>query len=314
MALSNGCSPVTRVAIFGGTHGNELSGVFLVKHWLKHIGEITRAGMEVTPFITNPRAVEKCVRYIDVDLNRVFDDQHLRKEITPTLLYEVRRAKEINCRFGPKGSDQAYDVIFDLHNTTSHMGSTLILEDSKDDFVIHMSHYIQNSMAPLQCTVLLLDHPGMKYSTTRSISKHPVGVEVGPQAHGIVRADILDQMRRIVKYALDFIQYFNEGRVFAPCSINAYQVLEKEVYPRDENGDLIACIHSKLQDCDWQELNPGDPIFVTPDCKEIMYKGESTIYPTFINEAAYYEKNHAFTKTQKVTLQAQTLRCSSIQQ
>lgn len=57
--------------------------------------------------------------------------------------YEVRRAQEINQIFGPKGSDDAYDLIFDLHNTTANMGGTLILESSRDDFTIQMFHYIK---------------------------------------------------------------------------------------------------------------------------------------------------------------------------
>lgn len=69
--------PVRRVAIFGGTHGNELSGVFLVKHWQEDGAEIQRTGVEVKPFLTNPRAVKKCTRYIDCDLNRVFDPDNL---------------------------------------------------------------------------------------------------------------------------------------------------------------------------------------------------------------------------------------------
>ncbi len=59
------------------------------------------------------------------------------------LPYEVQRAKEINRLFGPKGSSEAYDVIFDLHNTTSNMGSTLILESSTDLFNLQMVHYIK---------------------------------------------------------------------------------------------------------------------------------------------------------------------------
>lgn len=70
--------PIKKIAIFGGTHGNELTGVFLVTHWLKDGAEIQREGLEVKPFITNPRAVEKCVRYIDCDLNRVFNLENLR--------------------------------------------------------------------------------------------------------------------------------------------------------------------------------------------------------------------------------------------
>ena len=38
-------------------------------------------------------------------------------------------------------------------------------------------------------------------------------MEVGPQPQGVVRADTLDKMRKIVKHGLDFVQLFNEGRV-----------------------------------------------------------------------------------------------------
>lgn len=57
----------------------------------------------------------------------------------------MQRAKEINKLFGPKGTPDAYDVIFDLHNTTSNMGCTLILESSKDHFNLQMMNYIKAS-------------------------------------------------------------------------------------------------------------------------------------------------------------------------
>lgn len=67
-----------RVAIFGGTHGNEMSGVTLVNLWVKNNAEIQRKGVETKPFITNPKAVEKCTRYVDTDLNRAFSPENLR--------------------------------------------------------------------------------------------------------------------------------------------------------------------------------------------------------------------------------------------
>lgn len=67
-----------RVAIFGGTHGNEMSGVTLVNLWVKNNAEIQRKRVEAKPFITNPRAVEKCARYVDTDLNRAFSPENLR--------------------------------------------------------------------------------------------------------------------------------------------------------------------------------------------------------------------------------------------
>lgn len=39
-----------------------------------------------------------------------------------------------------------------------------------------------------------------------------LGIEVGPQPQGVLRADILDQMRKMIKHALDFIYQFNESK------------------------------------------------------------------------------------------------------
>ncbi|KAM8944860.1 aspartoacylase isoform 3-T4 [Lycaon pictus] len=266
--------PIKKVAIFGGTHGNELTGVFLVKHWLENDTEIQRTGLEVKPFITNPRAVKKCTRYIDCDLNRVFDPENLGKKVSKDLPYEVRRAQEINHLFGPKDNEDSYDIIFDLHNTTSNMGCTLILEDSRNDLLIQMFHYIKTSLAPLPCYVYLIEHPSLKYATTRSIAKYPVGKE------------------------------------FPPCAIEVYKIMEKVDYPRNENGDIAALIHPNLQDQDWKPLHPGDPVFLTLEGKSIPLGGDSTVYPVFVNEAAYYEKKEAFAKTTKLILNARSIRSS----
>lgn len=44
-----------------------------------------------------------------------------------------------------------------------------------------------------------------------------IGIEVGPQPQGVLRADILDQMRRMIKHALDFIHHFNKGELGGSC-------------------------------------------------------------------------------------------------
>ncbi|KAF1604615.1 UNVERIFIED_CONTAM: Aspartoacylase, partial [Eudyptes robustus] len=69
------------------------------------------------------------------------------------------------------------------------------------------------------------------------------GVEVGPQPQGVVRADTLDKMRKIVKHGLDFVQLFNEGREFPPCTIEVFKIMEKVDYPRNKNDEVIAIIH-----------------------------------------------------------------------
>lgn len=297
-----------RVAIFGGTHGNEMSGIVLANMWIQNATEIERKGLVCKPFITNPRAVEKCTRYIDTDLNRAFTPENLSALELEALPYEVQRAKEINQMFGPKGGSDAYDVIFDLHNTTSNMGSTLILESSTDLFNLQMVHYIKKAMAPHTCSVLLNEHPQLKYSTTRSVAKHPVGLEVGPQPQGVLRSNVFESMRTILKHALDFIELFNNGVEFPPCTVNVFRVQERMDYPRDTNGNITAMVHPHLQDCDWEPLNRGDPMFLTFDGRTILYEGANTVYPTFINEAAYYEKQQAFVTTCREILAANAIR------
>ena len=58
-------------------------------------------------------------------------------------------------------------------------------------------------------------------------------------------------------------------------------------------------------------MHPGDPVFLTLDGKTIPLGGDSTVYPVFVNEAAYYEKKEAFAKTTKLTLNAKSIRFTS---
>lgn len=62
---------------------------------------------------------------------------------TPNDPYEVTRARELNQLLGPKGTDQAFDFILDLHNTTANTGVCLISEASHSSFNLHLCHYLQ---------------------------------------------------------------------------------------------------------------------------------------------------------------------------
>lgn len=61
------------------------------------------------------------------------------------------------------------------------------------------------------------------------------------------------------------------------------------------------------QDRDFEPLRPGAPVFQTFSGKDVLYEGEATAYPVFINEAAYYEKGIAFFQTEKVTFSVPAL-------
>lgn len=76
------CLPkLSRVAVCGGTHGNEMSGIYLVKELLKVKKGEAEEGEGTVPtllVLSNPRAMQQCRRYIDTDLNRCFTHATLR--------------------------------------------------------------------------------------------------------------------------------------------------------------------------------------------------------------------------------------------
>ena len=111
---------IKKIAIVGGTHGNELTGINLVKYWQKQNEEIRFSSFDTQLLLANQNAIDKCTRYVETDLNRCFKTSDLQN---PDLnLYEQKRAKEINEELGGKGSENAPDLILDVHNSTANMG------------------------------------------------------------------------------------------------------------------------------------------------------------------------------------------------
>lgn len=76
------CLPrLSRVAVCGGTHGNELSGVYLLRELLKEEKEEEEKEEKppsVMLVLANPWAVQQCRRYISTDLNRCFTHAMLK--------------------------------------------------------------------------------------------------------------------------------------------------------------------------------------------------------------------------------------------
>ena len=235
---------IKKIALVGGTHGGELTGIFLVKKFQQSPHLIERYGFETVTFISNEKAVEVGTRYIDIDLNRAFNRQDLKN---PQLTnYEQSLAKKIAQRI----EEEKIDLILDLHSTTSNMGLTLILHGDNPD-LLKMAGYLTQTNSKVR----ILQHK-LNKQASYLISSVELGItiEVGAIANG-------------------------------------------ELAARNELGEILAMILPKLQFQDYQPLNPGNPIFITFDGEEIFYQGNETVYPVFINEAAYYEKGTAMCLT-----------------
>jgi hypothetical protein len=110
------------------------------------------------------------------------------------------------------------------------------------------------------------------------------------RGQGIVDADLLRRTEQIVMAGLDFVDRLNLGTLpELPRDVVVYQAIESVDFPRDAQGELMGMIHPRLQGRDYQALNPGDAMFVTFNEDRVDYLGDRTVYPVFVNEAAYYD-------------------------
>jgi succinylglutamate desuccinylase len=92
------------VAVLGAIHGDEPCGVQAVESWLERSPELKRP---VKFIVANERALERNVRYVDADLNRVFPGDPDAPE------YERRLAADLLAEL--EGL-----TTFSLHSTQSH--------------------------------------------------------------------------------------------------------------------------------------------------------------------------------------------------
>jgi aspartoacylase len=289
--------PIKKVAIVGGTHGNEFTGVYLVKKFNRLPHLIQRSSLEVSTLLANPKAFEANRRYIDRDLNRCFLKSDLEN---PNLSsYEDRQAKIINQKLGKK-SDAKVDFIIDLHTTTANMGLTIILT-SNQPFNLSLAAYL-STINPL-VKICLFDSV-TESSFLRSICELGCVIEVGAIAQGVLNATLFQQTETLIQSILDYLEAYNQGSSLSvPSELICYRYVEAIDYPRNQQGELQGMIHPHRQFKDYEPLNPGDPMFLTFDGEAIAYKGKSTVYPIFVSEAAYYEKGIALCLTERVTLQ-----------
>ncbi|MBD2562249.1 MULTISPECIES: aspartoacylase [Nostoc] len=293
-------SQIERVAIVGGNHGNELTGIHLVKKFQQYPNLINRVSFETLALLGNLKAIEEGKRYIDKDLNRCFTNQGLQN---PQLLsYEDTRAKAIQQILQPQ-NQPFVDVIVDLHSTTANMGLSLIFCDMHP-FLLRLGAYL-SSINPM--VKIFVNQQSREGGFLRSLCELGFVIEVGAVAQNILDAELFQQTEQLIYAILDYFEGYNQGNLpQIDSKLTLYQYIKTIDYPRSDaygglhrRGEIQAMIHPQLQFRDYEPLNPGDPMFLTFAGKDIFYEGESTVYPVFINEAAYYEKGIAMYLAQK---------------
>jgi aspartoacylase len=289
---------IQKIAIVGGTHGNEYTGPYLL-NLLKNRVSISRyLTFELKLFLANPKAYENNVRFVDDDLNRSF----LVKDLSNYSLnsYEANRAKVINQVLGPKGHSKT-DLIIDIHSTTANMGVSIILVND-NMFNLQLASYIKFRIPnvfvyyiPPEAYAGKNDHPFLN-----SLAKYGFALELGPIPNGVVRHDILAKAFDATLACLEFVEKKNKGfDINFEDEIEVYEHVETVEFPMDSDGKIDAIIHENIQDTDYKLLKKGTPIFEKLNGDVVEYLEDNKFFPVFINEAAYYDKKIAFSLTTK---------------
>lgn len=292
-------SLIKTIVVAGGTHGNERTGVRLVQKWMEHpecYQSLCNAKIDL--LLANPVAERLNRRYKDHDLNRAFSEACLNVSRSPQQ-YEFRRALELNRAYGPKGANTKTDLLLDVHNTGSNMGNCLILS-ARDPFTMRASAVLTQEFKNTWIYYQPEERSASPYLGT--IAKADVCIEIGPQQHGTLDAAIFEETERLVMRYLELVEEWNCGKLqqSPPVKVDVYTQFKDLGYPKPQGGGPIqAMIHPELLGKDYRELKDGDKLFRTFDGKDILYHGESLVYPIFISEPAYYEKDIAMSLTLK---------------
>jgi succinylglutamate desuccinylase len=319
------CTKPMSVVVVGGCHGNEYTGVWVVKSLDRQIRKdptkYSSAFINVSTIVGNPAAVMANRRFIDEDLNRQFSHSKLKEEesassstvaASAAKSLEAKRAQELDQILGPKFSDNPNaDVIIDLHTTTANMKTCIIIGEG-DPLMAQAAAYILSKCQ--DASILLHTHKGQRdRPSLSSIAPHFLSIEVGPVPQGVLRHDSVDRTQKALEAGLEFLarhqtqpdevrdelrRAFPSGRI--PCvrsapSTRPGEMSSKIQWPSDpENNNFPAwMVHPNVQDQDFMPIHEGDPLFVDLDGNDIFYDGShgSPVLLMFINEGGYYYKS-----------------------
>jgi len=278
---------ISSVLLVGGTHGNELTGVHLVRHLQMSEFEKSISAFELHYLLANPAAIKANKRYLDKDLNRCFQLSELNDQSATNR--EQLRAKEINAKYGPKGQSKL-DFIIDLHTSTANMQTNIVLT-RLDAFHLQLAAYLKQQLGNVVITSetdLMQDHHFLE-----SIAPRGIVIEIGPIAQGSLEYPCFEKTKKAVLACFDFFEKNNQSiSLKLPDHLEIMSYYSKLHFPLDAHGNICAVVHPNLIGKAYPKIEKGDVIFKTFDGEDIYYQGETT-HIAFINEAAYYDQKIA---------------------
>ncbi len=263
-----------KIALVGGTHGNEPTGIEVMS-----LFRLSKKNFlnDYQCFWGNPKAFEEKKRYLDSDLNRAFGKSSQAKG------YEARRAQELE-----REIRDTFDFCIDLHTTTSNMGMTAILNNTHPTSQ-KAARFLKIEFPDIK--LIEEDHLNDDCVHLNRLCPGGLTIEVGPVANNVVSGELVLKTYAIVEKLLDFNFDFEVDET----PIEVFKV--DGVYNYPEKGSWY--IHPKLEGADFTPMERGFPLFININRDVIEFDRDGTFYPFFINEAAYLEHRSAFLLAKK---------------
>ena len=221
---------ITNITVVGGTHGNETSGIQLVRNWQRFGVPADYPHLHIACHLSNQAAIDANVRFLEDDLNRQFSPEMLAKQ---PQCQEARLAHALNQQWGPKGHSEI-DLLVDIHNTTSAMGATLIILEA-DEFHTQLARFVKHKMP--HANILVEDEKTpQEHAYLCTLGKRGIMIEVGAQPQGVLRADVFELTETMALTVLEFVELYNTSQVpsLPPCEV--FRFIENIKFPLGEEG------------------------------------------------------------------------------
>jgi len=282
-----------KILIVSGTHGNEINPIWAINQFNKEENRIDE-GIQYTYAIGNPLASERGCRYVDVDLNRSFNSVNQNNDDKSRNYYEIKRANYLIKNFGENGSDPC-GMAIDLHTTTANMGTSIVIYGRRRKDLC-LAALIQNKYG-----LPIYLHENDKEQTGFLVEAWPCGlvIEIGAVAQNFYDPEIIKRFLIIISSLRQEINKLKNNLIKLPDQLIAYVHQGSIDYPKGKNKNINAIIHPRRINQDWKRIKKGDPLFLDMEGNTLRYEGEEIIYPVFIGEVAYKEKNIAMSFTKK---------------
>ena len=273
---------VNSIYITHGTHGDERTGIEFARKVLNRQISLNYPGLDIKLLCVNPQASLKNLRFIDEDIQNLFDFTHIYDKSTP-MSYELKRAREVTAMIGGmetvEANDKNPDLILDLHNTTTKMGITVNVFD--------ITEYTSSLCAHLHYTfpelIKLWYTPGLRPMdpTIQSIAHHGICIECEVAEHGKTDPKTEANEQKVIHEILQWTsEVYNKGLKQEPRPCPVYVWCGEIPY----NGNWKA--YRGLIGKDYQLLNAGDPYLEDSNGNVLNWEGPS-VYPIFIGEPDY---------------------------